>query len=143
MSKQTPFRKRPECDRCFNNTHNPHLFCAVHPYGVPENSEQCVDFEPDSNLSNGEWWEPEEASFYGNELVISPMQRWTRAQKLELLLWHPLFTGLCPQCCYQFSDPSERVHWDCPSCGWERRYCVNCTHCLTVCSAGEYIKCLK
>jgi hypothetical protein len=119
MSKQISFRKLPECDRCFNNIHNPHLFCAVHPYGVLENSEQCVNFEPDPNLLNVEWWEPEEASFYGNELVISPMQRWTRSQKLELLLWHPLFTGLCLQCCYQFSDPSERVHWDCPSCGWK------------------------
>ena len=119
MSKQTPFCKLPECDRCFNNTHNPHLFCAVHPYGVLENSEQCVDFEPDPNLLNGEWWEPEEASFYGNELVISPSQRWTRAQKLELLLWHPLFTGLCPQCRYPFPPDSEHVHWDCPSCGWK------------------------
>ena len=66
-----------------------------------------------------EWWEPEEASFYGNELVISSSQRWTRAQKLELLLWHPLFTGLCPQCRYPFPPDSEHVHWDCPSCGWK------------------------
>jgi len=117
MSQQTPFCKRPECDRCLNHPHTADLVCAVHPDGVQERSERCADFERDPNCSRGEGWEPEEASFYGNELIISPLQRWNRAQKLELLMWHPLFTGLCPQCCTQFFDCSARVHWDCPTTG--------------------------
>ncbi|WP_242541995.1 hypothetical protein [Leptolyngbya sp. Cla-17] len=68
MSKQSPFHKLPECDRCFHNTHNPHLFCAVHPYGVQESSEQCVDFELDPNLLNGEWWSQKKPVFMGMSL---------------------------------------------------------------------------
>jgi hypothetical protein len=43
-------------------------------------------------------WEPECASYYGDELVITPEQRWNREQKLALLDWHPMFTGRCPHC---------------------------------------------
>jgi len=107
-----------QCDRCLNNTHNPHLRCAVHLLGVAEGVEQCPDFEADPQASPGEWWEPEGASLYAGEVVISPVQRWTRAQKLELMLWHPVFTGLCPQCRCEYALDAERVHWDCPACGW-------------------------
>ncbi|WP_225225970.1 hypothetical protein [Komarekiella delphini-convector] len=68
-----------------------------------------------------EQWEPEGASYYNRELIVQPQQRWTREEQLELIDWHPMFTGKCPQCGYEFDrDWSARVHWDCPNseCGW-------------------------
>ena len=112
-----PVRRLPQCDRCLNNSHNPHLFCAIHPYGVPEGQSTCLDWEEDTQCPEEEWWEPEGGSFYGDELVISSHQRWTRVQQLELLMWHPLFTGLCPQCRHEFL-PITVIHWDCPKCQW-------------------------
>lgn len=112
------FRRVEQCASCLNNTYNPHLPCAVRPYGVAEGEDRCADFEANPTVPPGEVWETEGASFYGDELVITPVQRWTRAQKLELLMWHPLFTGLCPDCRCEFTPDAERVHWDCSGCGW-------------------------
>ncbi|HEY9628053.1 MAG TPA: hypothetical protein V6C84_12195 [Coleofasciculaceae cyanobacterium] len=113
-----PVRQLPQCDRCLNNSHNPHLFCAIHSCGVPEDQSTCLDWEEDTHCPEGEWWEPEGGSFYGDELVISSHQRWTRMQQLELLMWHPVFTGLCPQCRHEFPPITKRIHWDCPECQW-------------------------
>lgn len=91
----------------------------MHPFGVTEDLEQCPDYELDPNsLGNDDWWEAEEFAFYGSERIASPVERLTKAQQLELLLWHPLFTGLCPQCRHPFSGDGNRVHWDCQECGW-------------------------
>lgn len=104
----------------------------MHPYGVAEGLEQCPDYEHDPKcLENDDWWEPEEFAFYGSEQIVSPVEQLTKAQQLELLLWHPLFTGLCPQCCHPFFEDGDRnalrrvaqrqvdrVHWDCQECGW-------------------------
>ncbi len=91
----------------------------MHPYGVAEALERCPGYEHDPNcLENDEWWEPEASTTYAGELVVSPVERLTKAQQLELLLWHPLFTGLCPQCRHPFSDAQGRVHWDCNQCSW-------------------------
>jgi hypothetical protein len=86
----------PQCDRCLYNTHNPHLPCTVHPQKVVE--AQCPDFEADPSLPSDELWEPE--GYYAGELVPTPVQRWTTAQKLALLNWHPLFTGRCLNAVY-------------------------------------------
>ena len=69
---------------------------------------------------NGELWEPEGASYYNGELILQPQQRWTQEEQLELLDTHPLFTGKCPQCGYQFERDYTAccVHWNCPECGW-------------------------
>jgi len=86
--------KIPECDRCLLYSHNPHIICAVHPDGV---------------------------TYYNGELILQPRQRWTLEEQLELLDWHPLFTGKCPQCGAEYErDYISRVHWDCPNseCGW-------------------------
>lgn len=104
-----------QCDRCLYNTRNPHLPCAVHPHRI---EAQCPDFEMDASLPGGEWWEPEGAAYYGGELVIAPEQRWTMQQKLELLDWHPMFTGRCPNCEMPLLQMAPvLVHWDC-QCGW-------------------------
>ncbi|BDI20597.1 hypothetical protein ANSO36C_63990 (plasmid) [Nostoc cf. commune SO-36] len=80
-----------------------------------------MDFRLDPNAEPAELWELEEASYYNyynGELILQPQQRWTRQQKLELLDWHPMFTGKCPQCGASFDrDYTSRVHWDC-ECGF-------------------------
>ncbi|MEH1799970.1 MAG: hypothetical protein V7L13_12550 [Nostoc sp.] len=139
-----------ECNRCLFYAHNPQLVCAVHPTGPSGNTcldfrddpeletKQFVDFlgigETDDNPynDNNQQWEPEgaryvngeltiERTFYNGELIVQPQARWTPEQQLELIDWHPMFTGRCPRCSAEFDrDWSARVHWDCqnPECGW-------------------------
>ncbi len=137
--------KLPLCDRCLFCAHDNHIVCAIHPTGME--GDTCQDFCPNPELEgkhfrdflclrerrdsepysnshdylddDGELWEPEQASYYDGELILQPRQKWTREEQLELIDWHPLFTGTCPSCGYQFErDYTARVHWDCPSCGW-------------------------
>jgi hypothetical protein len=131
--------KIPQCDRCQFYSQDYQIVCAVHPGGPA--SDTCLDFCPDpqlegkqfvdflgigeayenpySNDPNQEQWEPEAASYYNGELILQPRQRWTQQQQLELLDWHPMFTGRCPSCGASFDrDWSARVHWDCQECGW-------------------------
>lgn len=106
-----------QCDQCQYNTRNPHLPCAVHPHKITDG--QCPDFELDTSLPAEELWEPEGASYYAGELVINPIQRWTREQQLAILDWHPMFTGRCPKCERTILQTTPvRVHWDCQHCGW-------------------------
>ncbi len=53
-----------------------------------------------------------------DELPSRP-SRYTAEEQLEILDNHPFFTGVCPECGYQFdrSNP-PLIHWDCPECGW-------------------------
>ncbi|WP_375511661.1 hypothetical protein [uncultured Nostoc sp.] len=77
-----------------------------------------MDFRLDPNAEPVELWKPEGATYYNGELIVQPQQRWTQQQKLELLDWHPMFTGRCPQCSSEFDRGyTSRVHWDC-KCGW-------------------------
>jgi hypothetical protein len=109
--------KIPECDRCLLYAHNPHIICVVHPTGVDGNS--CLDFRENPNAQVEELWQPEGASYYNGEIILQPQQHRTQQQQLELLDTHPLFTGKCPQCGYEFDrDWSARVHWDCSECDW-------------------------
>lgn len=140
-------RKLPECDQCLFCANAPQLVCAVYPDGPSGNTcldfrhdpelknKQFVDFlgigetydNPcnDNNLQ----WEPDgaryidgeltiERTFYNGEEIRQPRQRWTPEQQLELIDWHPMFSGKCPKCSVEFNrDWSARVHWDC-ECGW-------------------------
>jgi hypothetical protein len=116
--------KLPECVseacrrlRCLLYAHNPHIICAIHPYGPDDMN--CLDFRPDPDAEPEEKWEPEGATYYNGELIVQPLQRWTREEQLELLDTHPFFTGVCPSCGYRFPlDNLPDVHWDCPSCRW-------------------------
>lgn len=133
MAESLPYSRLPECNVCWFNPGSPYLCCSVHPVGVQ--ADRCPDFQENERAIEqheqflaldwvtddgvGEQWEPEGASYYGNELVITPEQRWTRAQKEALLDWHPMFTGRCPKCevpLLRLEQP--RVYWDC-SCGWK------------------------
>ncbi|MCC5655341.1 hypothetical protein LC609_37545 [Nostoc sp. XA013] len=78
-----------------NPRHNPYLVCAVHFDGVE--GESCLDFREDPNAEPVELWEPEGATYYNGELILQPRQHWTREQQMELIDWHPMFTGKCPR----------------------------------------------
>ncbi|WP_260445905.1 hypothetical protein [Nostoc sp. UCD121] len=87
--------KLSECDRCLLYSHDPHLVCVVHPAGPQGDS--CLDFRLDPNAEAEELWQPEGASYYNGELILQPQQRLTQQQQLELIDWHPMFTGRCPR----------------------------------------------
>jgi predicted RNA-binding Zn-ribbon protein involved in translation (DUF1610 family) len=78
-----------------------------------------MDFRPDPELEGKQFVDFLGIGEDNGELTLQPRQRWTREQQLDLLDTHPLFTGRCPQCGYEFQrDYTARVHWDCPQCGW-------------------------
>lgn len=122
--------KLPECDRCLLYAHSPYLVCALHPTGVAEDS--CLDYRLDPNIEVEEQWEPEGASYYNGELIIQTRRRYssgvaTRSpeEQLWLLDHHPMFTGACPQCGYEWERGNYPMsQWECPEChargdGWE------------------------
>jgi len=107
---------REPCPWCCNYSRNPHLKpCAIHPIGAPN---PCPDFVVNWAAVPSEQWEPTGAAYYNGELILQPSQRMSLERKLELLDWHPLFTGRCPECEMPIPDEGDRVHWDCQSCGW-------------------------
>ncbi|MBD1856751.1 MULTISPECIES: hypothetical protein [Leptolyngbya] len=56
----------------------------------------------------------DEPSFYAGEPISQPPDRFTKAEKLELLMWHPLFTGKCPRCGQKLSESIAECE-----CGWK------------------------
>ena len=102
------------------------MVCGVHPCGVE--GDHCTDFSPapaavtvpDDPLAwYSDQWHPEGASYYGDELILEPVQGRSQDEQMELLDTHPLFTGRCPNCEMPLlqTDP-PRVHWDCEYCNW-------------------------
>jgi hypothetical protein len=128
MSQQ-PFKKLPECSICTFFAESHFLHCTIHPSGVKE--ESCQDFRSDPQAEQrqaqflkldwvtGEECQPEGASYYAGELIIDAVQRFNREQRLEMLDWHPVFTGRCPDCeqTIAVENPAQ-THWDC-ACGWK------------------------
>ncbi|MEP0914442.1 hypothetical protein NDI45_26420 [Leptolyngbya sp. GB1-A1] len=115
-----------QCQTCEFYTHNPHLRCTLHPFGLA--SEECLDFVAIALEGEGlgtaqasdaeEQWQPEGAAYYNGELVLQTRRR-TLTEQLELLDTHPLFTGWCPNCEMPIgSTHPVQVHWDCLNCGW-------------------------
>jgi hypothetical protein len=49
-------------------THNPHLICPVH--ATDPNADTSLDFQENPNDEPEELWEPEDASYYGGELIV-------------------------------------------------------------------------
>lgn len=120
--------KIPDCDRCLLYANNPHLICAVHPRGP--NSDSCLDFRENPCAESAEQqWEPEGASYYNGELIIQPQSR-SPEEQLWLLDHHPMFSGTCPQCGYEWESGNYPMsQWECPQCGakgdgWELPYQV-------------------
>jgi transposase-like protein len=65
----------------------------------------------------------DERLYYGNHLVNNVQNKPEREKQLWLLNNHPIFTGVCPNCGYDYGtlkilDIDEKSqHWNCPSCG--------------------------
>jgi hypothetical protein len=120
--------KLPECDRCRFYAYSTDLVCAVHPFGVQANS--CLDFRPNPNLEPEGIWTPEGVEFVDGELIFNREQfsydgsellndYLTSQEKIELLDYHPMFTGRCPNCEMPFDmNQPPSVHWGCLSCDW-------------------------
>jgi hypothetical protein len=86
-----------QCDGCDFFAHSPLLVCALHPCGPA--SLPCADFE------SADLWQTEVVEDFAG---------------LEDLAWHPLFTGVCPECRSPFSRLKlPPLHWVCRVCGWE------------------------
>jgi len=107
------------CDTCQFYSNDPHLVCAVHPYGIHEN--HCLDYRCQEDLieEDEELWSPMGYYWYDSKLIPVERQQLTTEEKLELLDTHPFFTGVCPQCAYQFpKENPPQLHGECPACGF-------------------------
>ncbi len=136
--------KIPQCDRCLFYSHNPNIICSLHPDGVYTN--YCMDFREDPNKKEivEEVWSPEGYTFdrngdlqpvtnndddkhpdgytfgyYDGELFVTKPSPYTKEELLQLIDYHPIFTGVCPQCKHKFDKKNPPlIHWDCPVCDW-------------------------
>lgn len=109
--------KIEECDRCLFYPRNPQIICAIHPYGV--DGDTCLDFRPNQELNEpDELWEPEGASYYNGELILHT-PKYSREEQFRILDTHPFFTGICPNCQYDFGGIYLlKDEWKCPNCSW-------------------------
>ncbi|MGR3279426.1 hypothetical protein ACSYAD_30630 [Acaryochloris marina NIES-2412] len=58
-------------------------------------------------------------AFYNGTPIAPPSNHLTTEQKLDLLDWHPVFTGRCPNCERPIRETTPPLgHWDCAECGW-------------------------
>jgi len=80
--------KIPDCDRCRHYAHSHDLVCEIHPVGI--DGEVCPDLKLPVTYETDH------------------VQRLTRSQQYQILMTHPMFTGLSPQCRYEY--PSDRSH---------------------------------
>ena len=119
--------KLPCCDRCIFCAHSPHLVCAIHPGGI--DGASCDDFQhvlpgwtppdddPLSFYEPDEQWQPDGATYYNGELILTPEQRLSLEERWHLLDTHPVFTGRCPQCERGLAVKVPDLSWE-YDCGW-------------------------
>lgn len=106
----------PECAHCEYNACSPYLVCSLHPEGQ---ISVCLDYSH-LPVENNPIWHPVGAGYYNGELILQPEGEWTDQARLELLDYHPIFTGRCPVCEMPISESEiRRIHWDCQHCGWK------------------------
>lgn len=109
----------PECNRCQLYSGSLYLPCAVHPTGP--DPDGCLDFAPNAAAEmeeDNDLWFPDGFGWYAGEPVPHPSSTLTTQEQLDLLDSHPLFTGCCPECGWEFeSNNLPAVHWDCLECG--------------------------
>ena len=87
--------------------------------------DRCSDFRPEPEKETEDLWCPDGCNFVGDRMVKRPVTyeqdfqpRLTRAEQYEVLMTHPIFTGMCPQCSASYPQNVDRIHWDCEACGW-------------------------
>ncbi|ABW32899.1 hypothetical protein [Acaryochloris marina] len=99
-----------QCDRFSGYLGSQYLVCAIHPSGP--NQTPCPDF-----TEVIEDWQPLGAFYEGDQLIIDWAGYLTSSERLEVLVSHPYFSGICPKCGARFGD-SRPIHYDCRECGW-------------------------
>ncbi|MBD3886816.1 hypothetical protein IFO70_34835 [Phormidium tenue FACHB-886] len=105
----------PQCEDCLLHACPPQRVCAVHPAGV---EGDCLDFRPAPTTPAEVIGQPAGASYNG-EVILQPAGRWSVEQQLELLNWHPCFSGRCPQCQQPIAQQQpHQADWHCTACGW-------------------------
>jgi hypothetical protein len=113
--------KISDCNRCQLYSGSLYLPCAVHPTGPAPDG--CLDFTPNATATveeDDDLWFPDRSGWYAGEPVSAPSSTLTTQEQLDLLDAHPLFTGACPQCGWDYDRSCPpTVHWDCPGCGWK------------------------
>ncbi len=61
--------------------------------------------------------------YYGDDLVKKVENKPNQEKQLWFLDNHPIFTGVCPNCGYDYGNlkvldiDEKSSHWNCPSCG--------------------------
>ena len=55
-----------------------------------------------------------------NRHILYGIERFILKEELLALIdYHPIFTGVCPQCKHKFyKENPPLIHWDCPVCSW-------------------------
>lgn len=118
--------KLPKCDRAQHNVCCRDRDRAVQSNGVgvefvPSALHDCdrsLNDVPNEMLDEENLSDRKPAGVYNGELILQPQQRFDWQQQLNLLDWHPLFTGRCPNCERSMATEASRLHWDCEACGW-------------------------
>lgn len=60
----------------------------------------------------------EEAAYYNREPVYQSGRELSLSEKEQLLNWHPLLTGCCPECKAKIAYEPTQVDWQCQQCDW-------------------------
>gem|GEM_PF-1800115 len=78
----------------------------LNPMSQSPNDPQPIDSPQSCVLYNGEW-------------IAAPHRRLTQAEQMQLLDWHPIFSGRCPHCETPIATPDDsESHWHCHHCDW-------------------------
>ena len=106
MTQPYSFHRLEDCSFCLFSTDHPTHPCRAR-VSAPE-GDRCLDFRPRQNN------QPYPLS---DRLPKSSI-----AKRLDLLSWHPLATGVCPECKQAIAkpSPSQRI-WLCLFCSWRMK----------------------
>jgi hypothetical protein len=56
---------------------------------------------------------------YNGEWIPVPHHRLTPEIQIQLLDWHPIFSGHCPNCEIPIATPEDsKLDWHCLQCDW-------------------------
>ncbi|WP_338438737.1 hypothetical protein [Synechococcus elongatus] len=99
-----PFRRIEDCNYCLFASDDSTHPCRAR-VSAPE-GDRCLDFRP--RQSNKPY------------PLSDRLPKNSIAKRLDLLNWHPLATGVCPECSEEISQSSAFIfqRWFCLICGW-------------------------
>ncbi|WP_126148364.1 hypothetical protein [Synechococcus elongatus] len=106
MIKPCAFRRIKDCSFCLFASGHPTQPCLAR-VTAPE-GDRCLDFRSLQSL--------------GNHYPLSDrLPKHSIAKRLDWLNWHPLATGVCPECQQTIAKSSspQLQTWLCVDCGWQ------------------------